>query len=221
MSQLGVLWDMDGVLVDTTEWHYRAWDKIFSEYGVPFDRETFRSIFGMDNTHALEVMLGEGATEERIEEIAERKERLFLELIRGRVEVLPGVRAWLRRLKGQGVPQAVASSAPKANVEQILDELDLHTFFEAVVCSVDAPGKPHPGIFLEAAERIGVPPARCVVIEDAVSGVEAAGRAGMACVAVTTTSPASALSGADVIVNRLDELSDDVFRRLVERRARA
>jgi HAD superfamily hydrolase (TIGR01509 family) len=122
---------------------------------------------------------------------------------------------WLERLAAQGVGQAIASSAPPANIDALVDELGLRRYFTALVSGHDLPGKPEPALFLEAARLIGVPLERCVVVEDAPVGVEAARRAGMKCIAVTTTSPAQALQAADVIVERLDALPADAFKRLL------
>ncbi|MBL7184293.1 MAG: HAD-IA family hydrolase [Anaerolineae bacterium] len=214
-ARQGVIWDMDGVLVDTGEFHFQAWSQALSEHGIPFTRESFRATFGMNNAGILEVLLGETPALELLAEISDRKERLFRRAVRGRAQLLPGVLAWLERLKAAGTRQAIASSAPPANIDALVDELGLRTYFDAVVSGFDLPGKPDPAVFLKAACLIGVPPERCVVVEDAVAGVGGARRAGMKCVAVTTTNPAQALKEADVIVERLDALPLDTFERLL------
>jgi beta-phosphoglucomutase-like phosphatase (HAD superfamily) len=109
----------------------------------------------------------------------------------------------------------VASSAPPANINALVDGLGLRDYFDVLVSGVDLPGKPEPALFLKVARLLDVPPERCVVVEDAVAGVEAAVRAGMKCIAVATTNPAGALKAADVVVQRLDALAADTFRRLV------
>jgi beta-phosphoglucomutase family hydrolase len=207
----GVIWDMDGVLVDTGEFHFQAWSRALSEHGVPFTHELFRTTFGLNNATILTVLLGQTPAPELLAEISDRKEQLFRQAIRGRAQLLPGVQVWLERLEAAGVRQAIASSAPPANIDALVDELDLRTYFDVIVSGSDLPGKPDPALFLKAACLIGVPPERCVVVEDAVAGVEAARRAGMKCIAITTTNPAQALTGADVIVERLDALPLDTF----------
>jgi beta-phosphoglucomutase-like phosphatase (HAD superfamily) len=102
-----------------------------------------------------------------------------------------------------------------ANIDTLVDELGLRPFFDALVSGVDLPGKPEPVLFLKVADMLHVPAERCVVVEDAVAGVEAAKRAGMRCIAVTTTSPASALGAADLVVDRLDDLPIDAFQKLL------
>jgi beta-phosphoglucomutase len=214
IAQLGVLWDMDGVLVDTGEFHFQAWSQTLPEYGFAVSREFFRSTFGMNNASLLSVLFGEPPAPELVTRISDHKERLFRQIVRGHAQPLPGVVVWLARLKDAGARQAVASSAPPANIDTLVDEIGLRAYFDAVVTGHDMPGKPDPAVFLKAARLIGVSSERCTVVEDAVAGVEAARRAGMKCIAVTTTNPASALKDADIVVGRLDELPSDTFEHL-------
>jgi beta-phosphoglucomutase family hydrolase len=215
-AERGVLWDLDGVLVDTGEFHFQAWSQTLPEYAITsFTEAFFRATFGMNNAGVLSSLLGYEPPAERVAEIGGRKEELFRQAVRGRVQPLPGARAWVERLKSAGVRQAIASSAPQANIDTLVGELGLRPYFEAIVSGANLPGKPDPAVFLKAARLIGVPPAHCVVVEDAVAGVEAARRAGMKCIAVTTTNPAPALGSADVVVERLDALPADIFGRLL------
>lgn len=211
----GVIWDMDGVLVDTGEFHFQAWSQALLEHGIPFTRESFRATFGMNNAGILTTLLGQTPAPELLAEISDRKEQLFRQAVRGHAQPLPGVLAWLERLRAAGLRQAIASSAPPANIDALVDELGLRGYFDTIASGFDLPGKPDPTLFLKVARLIGVVPERCVVVEDAVAGVEAARRAGMKCVAVTTTNPAQALKEADVIVERLDALPVDTFERLL------
>ena len=112
----------------------------------------------------------------------------------------------------------IASSAPPANIDALIDELEIRPYFDVLVSGVDMPGKPDPALFLEVARRIDVPPTRCVVVEDAIAGVEAAKRAGMSCIAVTTTNPEEVLRAADVVVCRLDALPATAFDHLLDER---
>jgi beta-phosphoglucomutase len=212
----GVLWDMDGVLVDTGEFHHQSWAEVLQEYDVPFSREFFRDTFGMNNAGILSVLFGEKLTPELLTEISDRKEAWFREAVRGYAEPLPGVRLWLERLRNDGVRQGIASSAPLANIDTLMDELGIRDCFDVLVSGADLPGKPEPALFLKVAGLLDVTPARCIVVEDAVAGVEAARRAGMKCIAVTTTNPSSALEMADVVVERLDDLPEDIFHRLLD-----
>lgn len=215
LSNYGVLWDLDGVLVDSGELHFLSWSEVMQENDIPFSYEFFRDTFGMNNAGVLTRLLGEPPTPELLWKVAGRKEELFRELLPGRVKVLPGARDWLARLRRWGVRQALATSAPAENMEALVDEAGLRSYLDALVTGFDLPSKPDPAVYLKAAEQIGVAPAQCVVVEDAVPGVEGARRAGMRCIAVTTTNPAGALQAADIVVDRLSEVSDEAFRSLL------
>ncbi len=216
-SEKGVLWDMDGVLVDTGECHFWSWATVLPKYGIAYDRRAFRATFGMNNAETLKTLVGRELAPELVAEISGRKEELFRSRVRGRVQPLPGVLDWLARLGAAGWRQAIASSAPPANIDVLVDSLDLRHWFDAVVSGADLPGKPAPALFLQVARAIGVRPERCVVIEDAVAGVEAAKRAAMKCIAVMTTNPVECLGAASIVVTRLDELRKDAFEQLLSR----
>lgn len=207
MAIRAVLWDMDGVLVDDGEQHYLAWRETLAELGIAFDYRTFQRTFGMNNARILEFLLGRTPPTDFVQEISERKEERFRNLIRGKVQLAPGAQGWLEQLQAASLLQAIASSAPQANLEALLTELGIGQFFTTVVSGAAMPGKPDPAVFLEAARRLGVPPACCVVVEDSIAGVEAAKRAGMRCLALTTTNPQSALRQANVVVDSLCQLT--------------
>lgn len=221
----GVIWDMDGVLVDTGDYHYLSWVEALSEVGMSIDEQLFQETFGMNNAGIISILVKGKPDREFASQLGERKEFLFREMVKGQVQPLPGVRKWLERLQTENLPgnggerilvrSVIASSAPPANIEALISEMGLKPYFYALVSGADMPGKPDPGVFIEAARQIEMPPEKCVVVEDAVAGVEGAKRAGMKCVAVTTTNPAKALQTADIIVDRLDELAEDAFRKLV------
>jgi beta-phosphoglucomutase-like phosphatase (HAD superfamily) len=226
VKSYGVIWDMDGVLVDTGDFHYLSWVEALSEVGLSMDEQFFKETFGMNNAGIIAILVEGEPDSEFVEQLSERKEVWFRELVKGRVQPLPGVRIWLERLQAENNPgnsdqpmivrSAIASSGPPANIEALIGELGFDDYFYAIVSGADMPGKPDPGVFLEAARQIEIVPEKCVVVEDAVAGVEGARRAGMKCVAVTTTNPAEALQDADIIVDRLDELPEDAFRKLVD-----
>ena len=215
MNKQGVLWDMDGVLVDTGEFHYQSWQEALEERGLRFSREFFRQTFGMNNAGILARLLGEDLTDKLLIEISEQKEERFRELIRGQAQALPGVVTWLARLREAGFRQGIASSAPLANIDALIDELGLRGYFDVIGSGADLPAKPDPALFLEVARRLDVQPTCCIVVEDSVAGVEAAKRAGMHCIAVTTTNPAEALATADLVIESLDDLPADTFENLL------
>ena len=212
MNSRGVLWDLDGTLVDSTELHWIAWRDVMAAEGVPITREMFEATFGWKNDPILRKWLGEDAGEERKQRIAVEKERSYRAALRAQgLAPLPGARAWVERLHAEGWKQAIASSAPRENIDAVLEVLDLGHDFEAIVSGDDVTaGKPDPHVFLLAAGRLGVDPSRAIVVEDAEAGVEGAKRAGMKCVGVN---PKIALP-ADVAVRSLEELAGDAFDRL-------
>jgi HAD superfamily hydrolase (TIGR01509 family) len=216
LDNLGVLWDMDGVLVDTTGFHYRSWKQVLEEEGIPLEWAQFRAVFGRNNADTLAVFLGYQPDAELVRRVGGRKEVLFRQMIRSRVEALPGVRLWLERLRSLGARQVVASSAPQENIDFLVDELGLRSYFVALCAGHSLPGKPDPTLFLQAAGILGLQPKDCIVIEDSLAGLEAARRAGMKCIAVATTNPAQALGGADLVVDRLDQLKIEDFEKLIE-----
>lgn len=203
-----VLWDLDGVLVDTARPHFISWVETLREYGYPFTRENFDHIFGMHNDSIMPYLLGEEKARELGREISEKKEVAFRAAIRGRVELFPGVLDWLRALQAQGIACAVASSAPMPNIDAIIDETGIRPLFGAVVSGMGHPSKPEPWVFLEAARQLNMAPEHCLVIEDSIPGVLAAKAAGMTCLGVQTTNPAEVMlrTGADFTLNRLSDV---------------
>lgn len=210
-----VLWDVDGTLVDSLEYHWLSWREALSREGYRLTREQFLSTFGRRNDEILRTYFGPDIAPERILRISLDKEEQYREMVRSRgIEALPGVHDWLRRLKADGWRQAVASSAPPLNLEVILAALDVQNCFDAIVSAEEVErGKPDPQIFLAAAAKVQTPPDRCVVVEDAPAGTEAARRAGMRAIGVLTT---HAHLEADRVVRSLDELDDDAFASLIE-----
>lgn len=198
---------MDGVLVDSGELHYQAWRETLSEFSIPFDRHKFRQTFGMNNARILTILRGTPPEDDFLNMVSARKESRFRDLIPGNLQLLPGTLNWLKRLQEEGILQAVASSAPQANIEAIVDELGIRHYLSAMVSADRMSGKPDPTIFLETARQLGVQPGQCVVVEDAVAGVIAARQAGMRCIAVSTTHPKTELTAADMAVDSLEELS--------------
>jgi HAD superfamily hydrolase (TIGR01509 family) len=215
MEIFGILWDLDGVLADSTQLHYQAWRETMQKRGLDLTFAMFTHTFGQNNRAALTYMLGRPPAEDELNEIADEKEIYFREHIAGKMELLPGVADWLKRFQGWGYRQAVASSAPPENIEVQIDCLQIRPYFDALVASGALPGKPNPAVFLKAAECIAMPPQRCLVIEDAPAGVAGAKSGGMRCLAVLTTHGRADLQEADLIVNRLTDLDEEQLRRLL------
>jgi beta-phosphoglucomutase len=206
MTAKAILWDLDGVLVNSMDFHYRAYSEVLSQCGVKLSREKYlKEMIGLRNYTILRRVLGELPNEE-IMRLAEEKEEAFRRLVQGQVQPLPGAAELVRRARDAGIKQAIVSSTPCANIELMLQSLGLHDCFEVIVGEEDAArGKPDPEGFLVAASRLGVPPTDCVVIEDAPEGIAAGKAAGMRCIGVTTTRPAEKLSQADLVVESLED----------------
>ncbi len=204
-----VLWDMDGTLADSSEYHWLSWQDVLATEGVSITRADFDATFGWRNAEILRLWLGKDADPERITRIGDGKEVAYRALLRsGGVEPLPGAAEWVNTLRAGGWRQAIASSAPRANIEAMLEALRFTDLVDVYLGAEDVTrGKPEPDVFLTAAERLGVPPERCVVVEDAAAGIGSARRAGMISVGVG----GGAVEAADVVVLSLSDLSDDVF----------
>jgi HAD superfamily hydrolase (TIGR01509 family) len=210
-----VLWDVDGTLIDSREFHWLSWRDALAAEGFALTREQFAATFGQRNDEILRGYFGRDFPADAVARVGGAKEDLYRRLVRERgVELLPGVRGWLERLRREGWLQAVASSAPRANLEAITEALGLGAYFGATVSAEDVTrGKPDPQVFLVAARRLGVEPSRCVVVEDAPAGTEAARRAGMRAVGVLT-SHAEGLR-ADLVARTLAELPGGAFEDLL------
>ncbi|MCB2178721.1 HAD family phosphatase [bacterium] len=206
-NNFAVLWDMDGVLVDTGNLHYLTWQQALAEVDFSLSKEAFLSTFGQNNNSIIKLWFGEDVTPQFIQQISERKEELFRQQLQGNVHLLPDVRTWLANFQQWGLKQAVASSAPMENIDALVDVFEIRGYFDALVSGEKLPGKPNPDVYLKAAEEVSIAPERCVVIEDAVHGVEGAKAAGMRCIAVQTTNTAAALAKADLIVEDLTKLA--------------
>ncbi len=209
-----VIWDVDGTLIDSGPMHFAAWSATFADEAVDFTHEHFQRSFGQRNDAVLRGFLGADLSDAEVGRIAGAKEERYRELLRSEgVRPLPGVAHWIAALEKDGWRQAIASSAPVANLDAILDVLGFRAYFDAVVSGDDVPhGKPDPAIFLRAATLLGVAPSCCIVVEDAPVGVEGARRAGMRSIGVLFSHPELV---ADIVTPSLDQLAPDAFDRLV------
>jgi beta-phosphoglucomutase len=204
-SDAAVLFDLDGVIVDSRPHHLSAWEAWAHEHSVPADEGYFHRSFGLRNDAIIGGLMPD-IEQHELRRLATAKEALFRKLARGNIVALPGVRELLDYLDEQQIPRAVVTSTPRANLEMILDSLGIDDRFQALVAEEDASkGKPDPEGFLVAAERVAVAPDGCVVIEDAPAGLQAAKAAGMRAIGVTTTRPAPDLGDADLVVESLAE----------------
>jgi beta-phosphoglucomutase len=207
LEHLGVVFDMDGVLVDSAEPHFRSWQELAKENGVEVTREQFGSTFGRHNRDIIPLLFG-SVSEERLKALSERKEEIYRELIRDNAPVVPGAVPLVRALHRAGLKVGVGSSGPRANIDLVLRAMEVDEILDAVVSADDVTrGKPDPEVFSLACARLGLDPRRCVVVEDAPAGVEAGKAAGAAVIAVLRHHPAAAFHRADLIVEKLSDLT--------------
>jgi len=202
------IFDWDGVILDSSKHHEQSWERLAKEEGRILPEGHFLRGFGRRNVEIMRDLLRWSDDMQEIQRLSLRKEELYREVVKDwGIQSLPGVRTWLERLQQAKIPCAIGSSTEQQNVRLGLDLLGLESFFQSAVTAEHVQrGKPAPDVFLEAARRLGVAPACCVVFEDAPSGVEAARAAGMRVVGVSTTHPGGHLDGVDREVARLDEL---------------
>jgi beta-phosphoglucomutase len=205
---------MDGTLIDSEELHWIAWQETMAGQGHSITHEQFLSSFGQRNDTIISGWLGATATPELIAKIGDAKEKRYRDLVlKNGISPLPGGAHWIHRLHEQQWLQAIASAAPRLNVEVVLDALNAAHCFQAIVSAEDvSKGKPDPEVYLTAALKVGAPPARCVVVEDAPAGIEGARRAGMRSIGVNHTGKHL---DADIVVPSLDLLQPDVFETLL------
>lgn len=205
-----VVFDWDGVVVDSSAHHERSWEVLAARRGLPLPADHFKRGFGKKN-NAIIPDLGWAKDPADVDALAHEKEEIYRSLVgKAGIEPLPGVRPLLVALRDKAIPCAIASSTERANLDLPLDLMGLREFFAAIVSGDDVVhGKPDPAIFLLASERLGLAPSDCVVIEDALVGIEAAKRAGMPVMAVATTNPIEALGSADSAVRSMADVTPE------------
>jgi len=206
-----LLWDVDGTLVDTAELHFQAWLILARELGKPFTRADFAGTFGWRNPEIIPKLFGREYDDEQINLLGDRKEDLYRAEAEKGVALLPGAKRLLDAVIASGGRQAIGSSAPRRNIDLILRITQTAPLFSAIVAMEDTRrGKPDPEVFLLGAKQTGVLPERCIVLEDAPAGIQAAKAGGMRAVGVAFVGhhPAERLqtAGADLVVKSLEEV---------------
>jgi HAD superfamily hydrolase (TIGR01509 family) len=199
-----VIFDMDGVIVDSEPYSMRALIDVLRQYGIDPTEEEIRRSYGRRIHDDFRDYFGRYGVTAHLDTAIAQKEARYYHLAAGRLQAFTGVMALITRLRQQGYRLGVASSGDRVKLAFGMQALSLNGSFGVVVCGNDVThSKPHPEIYLAAAQRLGVPPLDCVAVEDAPAGVEAAKRAGMRCVAVTNSVAREQLQQADLIVDSL------------------
>jgi beta-phosphoglucomutase len=197
------IFDLDGVLTDTAEYHFRGWKRLADEEGIPFTREDNEALRGIPRRDSLlKVLKGRHYPEEKIQEMMERKNNYYLEFIREITphDLLPGARELLEEIRAAGLQSAIGSASKNAG--EVIDRLGIHSLLDAISdgYSVERQ-KPAPDLFLHAAKQLGLPPAECAVVEDAAAGVEAALAGGFRTIGI---GPRERVSQAELVLPSLE-----------------
>ncbi|HEX8357580.1 MAG TPA: HAD family phosphatase [Segetibacter sp.] len=210
-----VIFDMDGTLLESTEADYKAWEKVFNDYGKALSFADYVPLLGIKSANVIKEHL-EKTEAEDVKRILKEKFDYFVEWIEENpIQPVLGAEAFLKSLANYPVQVALATSSRKEKMHLVLTQLNFKGFFEAIVTGDEViNSKPAPDIFLKAAERLGVAPEDCMVVEDGPVGVAAAKAAGMKCVAITATHPAEKLQQADLIINTYENAD---FKEICER----
>jgi beta-phosphoglucomutase len=201
-----ILWDMDGVLVDSSPVHVTAWKQVLSDMGIQFDSQKFKQIYGLKNSEFLKILVPRQFNDMEIKSLVDQKEAQFRKISRN-LKPIPGVIKWLNKFKSMDWRQAIASAGEPENIEYIVDILQIREYFDALVTPGDLPGKPDPAIFIKASQQLEISPKYCLVIEDSVPGIKAARQANMHCIAVSSTNSPVVLSNADIVVESFEKLT--------------
>jgi len=211
---IGVIFDLDGVIIDSSALHEESWEKLASEQNLPLVEGHFKKGFGMKNEMIIPKIHQWTNNLNEIRQLSYRKEEIYRELIASRgLTPLPGVLDLLSSLCFINIPCAIGSSTPHLNINVIMQMIKIEHCFDAVVTGDDViEGKPNPEVFLLASKKIGCEPQHCVVIEDAPVGILAARNAGMKAIGVATTHPVYSLSNADIVVQSLEEIDVNRIR---------
>lgn len=210
VNRKAILFDFDGVVIDSGELHFKAWQVFCSIYGKEMTYEEFKKGFGQTNRDILQDILGRDLSEEEIKQFSEEKEEIFRSIAKSKIKLIEGVADFIKKMMKHGIATALVSSTPRKNIDFILSEINLEKCFDVIVSAEDVRnGKPDPEGYLKAANLLGIQPANCIVIEDAIAGIQAALAAKMKCIAITTTQPPDKLIEATYIVNTFAEIKLD------------
>lgn len=211
-----VIFDLDGVIVDNMGYHRKAWALFLKKHAPHIDLHHFSRHFGKTNRELLGMIFKGRMSSEEIRLLGNEKEEIYRRIYSPYVHPLPGLEPLLLSLKKENIPAAVASAAPKENVDFVLEKTGFDRFFDAVLdVSFSLRGKPDPGIYFETARLLKISPDRCLVFEDSLPGVQAALSAGMKVIGVTTTHSAESLKGSRMTIKDFTEIDLPSLRTLM------
>lgn len=212
---IGVIFDMDGVLVDSAQPHLESWQSLAKENDSSVTREQFAATFGRQNNDIIPLLFGD-VDARRCAALADRKEEIYRDLVRQAPPVVSGAIELIHALRERGVCLAVGSSGPRQNIELVLDAMGVRAMIPVLITGDDVVrGKPDPEVFTLACEGLKIEAVRCVVVEDAPAGIEAAMAAGTRTIAILMHHPAESFQNADCVVERLSDLTPEKIESLV------
>lgn len=209
-----VIFDMDGVLIDSQPFHYKADINTMREYGIFEDQKFYEAFAGTTTSDRMKILKDMFSLDAGVEEMTARREQMILDIMRDeKVCAIKGIPELLKSIKSKGMKTSVASSSSYELINMILSKLGIAEYFDSITSGADVKrGKPAPDVFILAAKRIGVLPDRCVVVEDSENGVKAAVSAGMTAVGyINPTSGNQCLDGAKLVTDDFTEIDVDVI----------
>ncbi|MFI3321358.1 MAG: HAD family phosphatase [Rikenellaceae bacterium] len=208
MEIKGVIFDMDGVLVDNSDIHIEAFVLFCKRHGISADLDYLRTLFGMGNEEIMPRVFGKELTNDEISQYAEEKEEVYREIFAERIEPLKGLVDFLKEIKSKGIKIAVGSSGMAKNVNFVLEKCGIASYFDAIANGdMVERAKPDPAVFLIAADLLNLSPSQCVVFEDSFAGIQAARSAGAKVVAVATTYPRERHNDYDMIIDDFSQIT--------------
>ncbi len=213
---MGVIFDMDGVIIHNHKYHVEAWITFCKKYGKPLTEDQYRDhINGKTARDIIKYLFGDDVDQEKVKEFTNEKESLYRELYAPHLALTPGLEAFLNQLYKHKIPMAVATSAPTANADFTLDGLNIRHYFQAVLDENDVVnGKPDPEIYRKASAALKNDPADCIVFEDALAGIRAGKAAGCTVIGVATSHKLHELKEADYCINNFTEVDIDKLKEI-------
>lgn len=216
MENIAVIFDMDGVVVNNTAYHIKAWEKFCNNHGIIWNKEVYlQNINGRPIKEGIGSLFAKKLSPKEIDSLCHEKEQLYRELYKDDIAPLKGLLFFLEHLSGNNIPRAIATSANPLNVEFTLGGIDIKRYFDIVLDeNAVAVGKPHPEIYLKTAKALNVAPEICVVFEDSLAGIASARAAGMKVMGMATTHTADKLVDAHMIKENFENLTIKTLKSL-------
>ncbi|MEP6512518.1 MAG: HAD family phosphatase [Parafilimonas sp.] len=219
MKPQGIIFDLDGTLIDNNAYHIEAWKVFYAKMRLEFSIDEYKNkINGRISKAIFPYVLNKELSDDEINLYDDEKESLYRQLYAPHIKPVAGLINFLEQLHKEDYPMAVATSGLPPNIDFMFENIDIKKYFQAIInASTITTGKPHPEIFLKAAEALHVNPKKCIAFEDSVAGIRSAKAAGMKVVALTTTHTAEDVQEADLIINDYTEITPEQLVQLIQK----